>query len=129
MSNTILQPLANIFRAESVAGHLDDLMGQQLFILICLFFLMIFIILLFVSYTINNIFLHYKDVLLNYFDNKYLRLYFNYQVILSRLFILYMPIIIIISMVGLCTGILFLITHTIPYEFLDIDLHTFIKRD
>jgi hypothetical protein len=112
-----------------VAGHLDDLLGQQLFVLISLFILMVFIILLFVIYIINNIFLHYKDVLLKYFDNKYIRLYINYQVVLGRVSIIYLPMLIIFFMVGLCNGLHFLITHTIPYDNLAIDLHTYVRRD
>ena len=127
--DNLTQILASIFKAESVAGHLDDLMGQQLFILICLYFLMVFIILLFIVYIINNVFLHYKDVLLNYFDNKYIKLYIHYQVLLGRISIIYMPILIIFFMLGLCKGLLFLINHPIPFESLNIDLHTYIKRD
>lgn len=127
--DNVTQLLASFFKAHSVAGHLDDLLGQQLFILICLFFLMFFIILLFIVYIINNVFLHYKDVLLNYFDNKYIKLYINYQVFLGKISIIYLPIIIIFFMLGLCKGLLFLITHTIPFENLDIDLHTFMKRN
>ena len=52
----LLQMLAPIFRAHSVAGHLDDLIGQQLFIHLCLFFLMFCIILLYIVYNIINYF-------------------------------------------------------------------------
>lgn len=124
----LLQILAPIFRFQSVAGHLDDLLGQQLFIHLCLFFLMFCIIILFIVYAINNILLHNKDVFLNYFDNKYIKLYINYQIFLGKISIVIMPIVILFFMFGLMKGLYFLITHPVPFECLDIDLHTFVKR-
>ncbi len=84
---------------------------------------MVFIILLFLVYIINNIFLHYKDQLLNYFYNKYKKIYLNYQAFLGKISIIYYIDYFFYE------GLLFIITHSIPYESLNIDLHTFVKRD
>ena len=75
----------------------------------------------------NIIFLFNKDKIIKKFDNKIITFYVKYQVFLSRITIIYIPIFIFVGLFTLCYGLHWLITHQIPYESLDVDLHKFIS--
>ena len=110
-----------------VEEHFYGLIGQQIIIHIILFVLVISLILLFIFYIINNLFLLNKDKIINKFDNKFIKLYIKYQLFLAKLSLIYLPIFILVGLLILCHGFYFLIKYQIPYESLNIDLHTYIS--
>jgi hypothetical protein len=109
-----------------VQGFFDDLIGQRMFIEIILLILCLSIILLFIVFILNIIFLLNKDKIIKKFNNKFITFYINYQAFFSRLTLFYVPILIFIGLFTLCHGLYWLVTHQIPYESLNIDLHQFI---
>lgn len=109
-----------------VQGFLDDLIGQRMVIEVLLFFSCIFTIMLVIAFFINLLFLLNKDKINKYFNNKYFSYYIKYQAFLAKLTLLYLPIFIALGLFTICHGLLWLITHQIPYNALDIDLHQFI---
>ena len=115
-----------VLRSVPVEGHLDDLIGQQIIIHIILLVLVFSLILLFIFFIINNIFILNKDKIINRFDNKFIKFYLKYQILLAKLSLIYLPIFILIGLFTLAHGLHFLITHQIPYYSLGIDLHTYI---
>lgn len=82
-SINLTDSLFNIFlyfiKPIRVEGHLDDLIGQQIIIHMSLFLLTISLILLFIFYIMNNIFLHYKTFFEKKFNNKIIKFYIKYQ--------------------------------------------------
>lgn len=76
---SILTWTSNFFKPVEVHGRLDDLMGQQIAIYFILYFLTLSIILLLISYVLNNFLMLNKDKILNRFNNKYVKLYIKYQ--------------------------------------------------
>lgn len=125
--------LFNIFiyfiKPIGVEGHLDDLIGQQIIIHMSLFLLTISLILLFIFYILNNIFLHYKTFFEKQFNNKIIKFYIKYQSFLAKLSLIYLPIMILLGLLSLSQGLLFLIEHQIPYaEIKNVDLHEYISN-
>ena len=102
-------------------------MLYQIIIHILLFILVISLISLFIFYIINIIFLFNKDKILNKYNNKYIKFYIKYQSFLAKLSLIYLPLIILFGLILLSHGLFFLITHQIPYESLNINLHTYIS--
>lgn len=116
-----------LIKPVEVQGYFDDLIGQRMFIEIILFILCISIILLFIFFIFNLIFLLNKDKIIKKFNNKLIIFYIKYQVFLSWITLFFIPILIFISLLTLCHGLHWLITNQIPYENLEIDLHKFIS--
>ena len=125
--DTIFKNTIQVIKPVYVEGHFDDLIGQQIIIHIILFILVISLILLFLFYIINNMFVLNKDKILNKFDNKFIKLYIKYQSFLAKLSLIYLPVFILVGLLILCHGFYFLIKYQIPYESLNIDLHTFVS--
>jgi hypothetical protein len=92
-----------------------------------LFVLAISLLFLFLFCVVNIIFVLNKDKILNKFDNKYIKYYIKYQLFLANLSLIYAPILIFAGLLVLIHGFYFLITHQIPYDSLDIDLHKYIS--
>ena len=126
-TNKIAEVLLNIFRPVAVEGHLDDLIGQQLFIQMLLLVVCVGVLLLFISFIVTVFMLQNKDFVLKRFSNKYIKLYLNYQVFLWRLGFIILPIFILFGILELIVGNYYLITHTIPYDQLPVDLHMYVK--
>nr|QWO71373.1 DNA polymerase [Termitomyces sp. DKA64] len=126
-SNLIFKETMQLFKPVQIQGFFDDLIGQRMFIEIILFFTSICLIVLFIIFIINLIFLLNKDKIIKKFNNKFIRFYIKYQTALSRITLFYVPIFIFVGLFTLFKGILWLITHQIPYESLGIDLHQFIS--
>lgn len=116
-----------LLKPVEVQGHLDDLIGQRMFIETILFIMCISIVLLFIYFILNVIFLLNKDKIVNKFNNKFITFYIQYQAFFSRISLIYTPILIIMSLITLCHGLHWLITNQIPYESLEIDLHKFVS--
>ena len=110
-----------------VSGHLDDLIGQRIFIEFLLLVMCIFVTLLFTIFIINIIYFLNKDKIIKLFNNKYINMVIKYQNILIKLNLIYLPIFIGIGLFTILNGLIWLITHPIPYTSLDIDLHQFIS--
>ena len=125
----ILGYILGFFKPVAVEGHLDDLVGQQLFIHFLLISVVIGLIIMFSFYLVLHIVYYNKDYILKRFDNsnRYIKLYLRYQVILSKISLIIIPMFILLGLIELFVGLHFLITHPIPYEELPIDLHTYIK--
>lgn len=116
-----------IIKPVGIQGHLDDLIGQRMMIEILLLIMSISIIFLFIFFMFNIIFLFNKDKIKNKFNNKWITFYINYQTFFSRLSLIFVPILLFFSLMSLCHGLIWLISHPIPYGKLDIDLHQFIS--
>lgn len=83
-------------------------------------------------YIFINIFLQNKDFILSKFNNKYIRFYIKYQIILGKISLFLLPLpskrILLFGLLELLVGIHYLITHPIGWEGLPIDLHTYISN-
>lgn len=119
----LISPFLNTVPVE---GHLDDLIGQQIIIEILLLVLVFSLILLFIFFIINIIFILNKDKIINRFDNKFIKFYIKYQALLAKLTLIYLPILILLGLFTLAHGIHFILTHQIPYDYLGVDLHSYI---
>ena len=117
-----------ILKQVPVEGHLDDLIGQQIVIIMLLLILVLSIISLFLFYIINVIFILNKDKIINRFNNKYIKLYLKYQAFLAKISLIYAPLLILFGLFVLAHGLTFLFTHQIPYMDLGIDLHTYVSN-
>nr|AYM32774.1 hypothetical protein DXG00_000016 [Termitomyces sp.] len=126
-SHLIFKETMQLLKPVQIQGFFDDLIGQRMFIEIILFITTICLILLFIIFIFNLIFLLNKDKIIKKFNNKFIRFYIKYQTALSWITLLYVPIFIFMGLFTLFNGILWLITHQIPYESLGIDLHQFIS--
>ena len=120
------------FKPVNVEGYLDDLLGQQLFIYFLLLLIVLSLIVLLLVYIFINIFLQNKDFILSKFNNKYIRFYIKYQIILGKISLFLLPLpskrILLFGLLELLVGIHYLITHPIGWEGLPIDLHTYISN-
>ena len=121
--------ILGFFKHVAVEGHLDDLVGQQLFIHFLLIFVVIGLIIMFSFYLLLHIVYYNKDFIIKRFDNnnRFIKLYLRYQVILSKISLIILPVFILLGLIELFVGLHFLITHPIPYEELPVDLHTYIS--
>ena len=121
--------ILGFFKPVAVEGHLDDLVGQQLFIHFLLIFVVIGLIIMFSFYLLLHIVYYSKDFIIKRFDNnnRFIKLYLRYQVILSKISLIILPVFILLGLIELFVGLHFLITHPIPYEELPVDLHTYIS--
>ena len=124
----IIQYLLKIFRPVEVEGHLDDLIGQQLFIMFLLLIIVISLIIFFLLYVFWNTIYNNREYFLNKYNNKYIKFYIKYQIFLTKISLIIIPLFILFGLIELLFGLHFLLTHPIPYENLGIDLHTFIKK-
>ena len=116
-----------IIQPVPVQGFLDDLIGQRMFIEVILFISCFFTILLIIAFFINLIFLLNKDKFIKFFDNKFFTLYFKYQALIAKISLFYLPLFIALGLYTITHGLYWLITHQIPYNSLDIELHQFIS--
>lgn len=128
INNYLINPFLTLIKPVEVTGHLDDLIGQQLFILILMLIVVISLfILMFIYFTIN-ILLHNKERILSITNNKFLKFYIKYQLLLGKLSLVVFPCLIFTGLFVLFSGLYFIITHQIPFDELGIDFHTFITR-
>ncbi len=124
--NLFLQ-IIGVFRPVHVEGHLDDLIGQQLFIHFLLISIIFDLIILFTTYFFIQTMYNNREFITKRFDNRFIRLYIKYQLFLSRISLFILPAFIFLGLIELFVGLYFLITHPIPFELLPVDLHTYLK--
>lgn len=120
--------LAGLFKPVGVQGHLDDLIGQQLFIHFLLIFVVISLIILFSIYILIQTMFNNKEFIQKKFNNKFITLYLKYQIFLAKVSLFLLPLLIMLGLIELFVGLYFIITHPIPYEVLPIDLHTYVNN-
>lgn len=126
----ILDHFSNFFIPSPVSGYLDDLIGQQIVILFVILFASISLLLLVLAYFINNLLLLNKDYLIKHLGkNKLVIFYLKYQVISIKISLFLLPLFIILGLITLIQSSYYLITHPIPYEMLDVNLHVYIKKN
>lgn len=132
-SNKLIDYMFNfifsIIKPVNVTGYFDDLIGQHIAIEVILLYMLIFTSILFIIYFINVLLYINKDYILNTFDNKYIKFYIKYQAFLIKISLIVFPIFILISLFTLIHGIIYLLSHTIPYEQLGVDLHVLVSYD
>ena len=127
-STYAVRRVVNLFRPVGVEGHLDDLIGQQLFIHFLLISIVIGLIVLFTIYFLIQTMYNNKEFLTKRFNNRFIRFYINYQIILTKISLFVLPAFIFLGLIELFVGLYFIITHPIPYELLPIDLHTYLNK-
>jgi hypothetical protein len=127
LGDSLFSNILDLFRPAEITGYLDDLIGQQLFILFLLFIIVISLIILLTIYIFIQIMINNKEFLLNKFNNKFILFFIKYQLILGKISSFVLPLLIMFGLFELLIGLYFLITHPIPFEKLDIDLHIFLK--
>ena len=120
--------LLNFFRPNEVEGYLDDLIGQQLLIQILLLVVVISLILLFSVYLFTQVMLNNREFILKKFNNKFIKFYIKYHLILARISSFVLPALIMFGLIELLVGTIFILTNPIPYEKIPIDLHIYIKK-
>jgi len=101
ISDNLLQMIAVFFRPYPVSGYFDDLLGQQLIIYLSLFSIVSGLILLFIFFTINSLFLIHKDFIIKRFDNRLISFYIRYQAFLANLAMIHLQIFILIGLLVL----------------------------
>lgn len=119
--------IIGVFRPVNVEGHLDDLVGQQLFIHFLLISVVCGLIILFTIYFFIQTMYNNREFITKRFDNRFIRLYIKYQLFLSKVSLFVLPAFIFLGLIELFVGLYFLITHPIPFELLPVDLHTYLK--
>ena len=124
---TMFKETMQLLEPVYVQGYLDDIIGQRMFIEVNLFILTIFIILLFIVFIFNLIFILNKDKIIKKLNNKFITFYVKYQAITSKLTLIILPLFIFTGFFTLIHGLHWLITHPIPYNSLDVDLHQYIS--
>jgi hypothetical protein len=114
MSDGLLNFLFSFFRPVFVEGHLDDLIGQQVFICFLLLFIVTGLLVLLTLYMFINIMLHNKEFILKRFSNRLVIFYIKYQYFLAKISIILLPMLIMVGLLELFVGLYYLITHPIP---------------
>lgn len=129
--DSFLRNFGFMFKPAPVSGYLDDLIGQQIAVEFILLFATISLILLIIAYIFNNLLIYNKDYIINRFgkNNKFVKLYLNYQVFCIKASLYYLPIFMFIGFYVLIHGLHFLITHQIPLDSLGLDLHILVKSN
>jgi hypothetical protein len=132
-SNNIIDYMFNLFfsiiKPVHVTRYFDDLIGQHIAIEVILLYMLIFTSILFIAYIINVVLFINKNYILNSFDNKYIKLYIKYQTFLIKMSLITFPIFILISLFTLIHGLVYLLSHTIPFEQLGVDLHVLVTSE
>lgn len=117
-----------VFRPGLVNGYLDDLLGQQYFILYILLLSLVSSLLLAIAYIINNIIYINKDRILAKFNNKWIVFYIKYQAFFVKLSLIYLPVFLLLSILLSIEMTYYLVCHPIPFETLNMDLHVWVTN-
>lgn len=126
--DSIMDKFFSIFSPSPVSGYLDDLIGQQIAICFIIFITSIGLLLLVIAYIINNLLLLNKDYIVKYFSkNKLIQFYLKYQVLSVKFSLFILPFFIFLGLFTVVQSSYYMITHPVPYELLDVNLHLFVK--
>lgn len=126
--DAFMRNFASFFKMVPVQGHLDDLIGQQMFIYLIVLLMSVLLLIVFTVYVINVFLLFNKDNILKRFNNRFLVFYVKYQAILIKVSLFYLPFFVFMGLFTIAHASYFLLTHQIPFEQLGIDLHIFISK-
>jgi hypothetical protein len=126
-NDSILNNIFNFFKPVEVTGHLDSLLGVQLVLYFSIFILAISVSLLLILHLFLNVFVLNKERITKQFQNKIILFYVKYQSILAYISLFVLPILMLFGLFSIALASYHLITHPIPYENLDIDLHQYIN--
>ena len=124
--DNIIQYFIGYFRPIGVEGHLDDLIGQQLLIHFLLLSVVVGLIFLIIIYFITLTMYINRDFITKKFNNKFIRLYIKYQFFLSKISLIVLPLFIFLGLMTLIQSSYYMITHPVPYEILDVNLHVYV---
>src|SRR5258707_7907845 len=98
--------ILDIFRPVAV-GYLDDLIGQQLFIHILLFIVVISLIILLTIYLFIQIIVKNKDFIIKNFNNKFILFFIKYQLFLAKISSFVLPLLIMAGVILIFFGFFF----------------------
>ena len=74
-----------------------------------------------------NLLVVYKDFFLTIFNNVWYQRYIKYQIFISKLQLVFIPLIVIFGLLSIAYGNYFILTRPIPYEELPIYLHQYVS--
>lgn len=127
--DSILNHFFSIFKPSPVSGYLDDLIGQQIVLQFVVLLSAVSLFLLIIAYIINNLLLLNKDFIVKHLGkNKIIIFYLKYQVISIKISLFVLPLFILLGLITLIQSSYYIITHPIPYELLDVNLHMYIDK-
>lgn len=129
--DSIFKGIFSLIQPTIVEGFLDDLIGQRLFIEVILFISCIFTFLLFIIFILNIIIFINKESIINkvskFTKNRFVNIYLKYQFILINLSLKITPFFILLGLFTITHGLFWMLSHQIPLETLDIDLHQYVS--
>lgn len=119
LTENILTPILDSFKylfKPIIVDYSNEILSQQIHnIAILLFILGLIIFLLLILTFINTLIIINKDRFLNYFKNKYILAYINFQLNIYKIELFFLFGIIFYFLYYLLTGILFIITHPVIF--------------
>ena len=119
LTDNILTPILDSFKylfKPIIVDYSNEILSQQIHnIAILLFILGLIIFLLLILTFINTLIIINKDRFLNYFKNKYILAYINFQLNIYKIELFFLFGIIFYFLYYLLTGILFIITHPVIF--------------
>lgn len=125
--DSILDRFSSFFTPSPVSGFLDDLIGQQIVLQFVILFASVSLLLLVIAYFINNLLLLNKDFIIKHLGkNKLVVFYLKYQVISIKISLFVLPLFIFLGLMTLIQSSYYMITHPVPYEILDVNLHVYV---
>lgn len=104
----ILEPIQVNYSNELLAGQING-------IAIMLFLLSIFIMILFIFFSLNAIILIYRDKIVNYFTNKYIRAYLKLNSTIIAIELFFTSLTILYFLFTLSKGLQFIARHPIIF--------------
>lgn len=110
---SLMQLYENLFRfffqcfnPVHVQGHFDDLVGQRMFIEFLLLTSCFCVVILFIIFIFNLIFVLNKDRILNNFKNKYVLFLIRYELLVSKITLVVIPFFILVGLYTIGTGLI-----------------------
>lgn len=114
--NVILVYLKPILEPVQVNYSNEQLAEQINGIAILLFLLSLIVIFLFIVFTMNAIILVYRDKIVNYFTNKYVRAYLKLNTSLIVLELFFLSVTILYFLYILSKGLQFIARHPVVFS-------------
>lgn len=128
--DSLFKNFISYFNIEQLEGHFDELYGFIWFSQVLLFIISISVLILFILYVAVNIFVLNKHIIAEKIKDKniLIQFYFKYQTILGNISFYLLPLLIICGILEISYILYYLITHPLPIENLNIDIHTYVKK-
>jgi hypothetical protein len=127
---SLFNSLLSLFRLENLDGYFDELYGFIWFTQVLLFIISISLFILTIMYICINILLLNKDKIVSKLNpqNKFLKFYLNYQIVLGYISFYVLPILILTGLIEMIYILNYLITHPLPIQELNMDTHIYISK-